>query len=96
MTLEEYKELVESQGDALLDHHQRLVAGRLPRQLLRRAQRQVVLAAAVQVTEREILEETGIRIAAGEPVYVFDMIERDETGTVRFHYVIVDLAAAGV
>jgi ADP-ribose pyrophosphatase len=46
-----------------------------------------------QAAEREILEETGIRIAAGEPVYVFDMIERDETGTVRFHYVIVDLAA---
>ena len=43
--------------------------------------------------EREIREETGIRIAAQEPICVFDMIERDPDGRVRFHYVIVDLAA---
>jgi ADP-ribose pyrophosphatase len=43
--------------------------------------------------EREILEETGIVIRAGQPVYVFDVIERDEAGGVKFHYVIVDLAA---
>lgn len=43
--------------------------------------------------EREILEETGIVIRAGQPVYVFDVIERDGNGRVRFHYVIVDLAA---
>jgi len=48
------------------------------------------LAAAA---EREILEETGIRIEAGRPVYTFDFIERDDSGNVRFHYVIVDLAA---
>lgn len=48
------------------------------------------LAAAA---EREILEETGIRIAADRPVYSFDFIERDASGEVRFHYVIVDLAA---
>ncbi len=46
-----------------------------------------------QAAEREIHEETGIRIAAQEPIYVFDMIERDPDGRVRFHYVIVDLAA---
>ena len=43
--------------------------------------------------EREILEETGIRVRAGEPVYVGDMVHRDEEGRVRFHYVVVDFAA---
>jgi len=43
--------------------------------------------------EREILEETGVVIRAGTPVLVFDSIQRDDRGDVRFHYVIVDLAA---
>ncbi len=43
--------------------------------------------------EREILEETGITIRAGEPVVTFDAIVRDDRGQVQFHYVIVDLAA---
>ncbi len=46
-----------------------------------------------QAAEREILEETGIFIRAREPVFTFDIIERDRSGRVRFHYVIVDLAA---
>ena len=46
-----------------------------------------------QAAERELLEETGIQIRAAEPIYTFDVIERDEGGKVRFHYVIVDLAA---
>ncbi len=46
-----------------------------------------------QAAEREIMEETGIRITAGEPVLTFDVVERDESGRVRFHYVIVDLDA---
>lgn len=41
--------------------------------------------------ERETLEETGIVIEAGEPVYVFDFFERDHEGRIRFHFVIVDL-----
>ena len=45
-----------------------------------------------QAAAREILEETGIRIKAGKPVYSFEVIERDKTGTIRFHYYIVDLA----
>ena len=49
-----------------------------------------------QAAEREILEETGVLIRAGEPVYTFDVIERDEQGRVRFHYVIVDLSAEHV
>ena len=43
--------------------------------------------------EREIKEETGIVIRAKEPVYTFDVIERDTHGRIRFHYVIVDLLA---
>lgn len=46
-----------------------------------------------QAAEREILEETGIRIAAGEPAFVFDVVERDDAGRIRYHYVIVDLDA---
>lgn len=43
--------------------------------------------------EREILEETGIVIRAGEPVFTFDAIVRDPDGRIQYHYVIVDLAA---
>jgi 8-oxo-dGTP diphosphatase len=43
--------------------------------------------------EREILEETGIVIRAGEPLFTCDSFEKDETGRIRFHYVIVDVAA---
>lgn len=43
--------------------------------------------------EREILEETGLVIRAGEPVFAFDLIEQDAAGSLRFHYVIVDLKA---
>ena len=46
-----------------------------------------------EAAEREIAEETGIVIQAKKPVYIFDVIERDEDGNIRFHYVIVDLAA---
>ena len=43
--------------------------------------------------EREINEETGLAIRAGDPVHTFDVILRDDAGRVRFHYVIVDLLA---
>ena len=46
-----------------------------------------------QAAEREILEETGIHIVAGKPVYVFDVVDRDSEGWVRYHYVIIDLDA---
>lgn len=46
-----------------------------------------------EAAQREILEETGIVIQAGKPVYTFDVLERDKNGRLRFHYVIVDLAA---
>ena len=43
--------------------------------------------------EREVLEETGLHIKAGDVVYTFDAIERDDAGRIKFHYVIVDLLA---
>jgi ADP-ribose pyrophosphatase len=46
-----------------------------------------------EAAEREIKEETGLTICAREPIYTFDVVERDEKGRIRFHYVIVDLAA---
>ena len=46
-----------------------------------------------EAAQREILEETGIVIKAGKPVYTFDVVIRDENGRIQFHYVIIDLAA---
>ena len=46
-----------------------------------------------EAAEREILEETGLTVRAKEPIYCFDYIERARNGRVRFHYVIIDLAA---
>lgn len=41
--------------------------------------------------EREILEETGVVIRAGRPIFAFDLIEKDDGGMLKFHYVIIDL-----
>ena len=46
-----------------------------------------------EAAEREVTEETGITIRARNPVCAFDLIDRDDAGLVRFHYVIVDLMA---
>ena len=46
-----------------------------------------------QAAEREILEETGVTIRAGEPVFCFDAIVREPSGKVRFHYVITYVLA---
>lgn len=43
--------------------------------------------------EREILEETGVVIRANAPILVYDVIQTDGRGVVKYHYVIVDLAA---
>ena len=40
--------------------------------------------------EREIREETGIRIVAGKPIYTFDVVDRDAENRIRYHYVIID------
>lgn len=49
-----------------------------------------------EAAEREVMEETGLRVLAGEVVYSFEVIERDKTGMVLFHYYIVDLDATYV
>ncbi|MEA3470290.1 MAG: NUDIX hydrolase [Thermodesulfobacteriota bacterium] len=46
-----------------------------------------------ETAEREIMEETGIAIEAGDPIYAFDFIERDDEGAILYHYVVVDLLA---
>ena len=46
-----------------------------------------------KAVEREIREETGITVRAGEICHIFDAVKRDDEGRVRFHYVIIDLMA---
>jgi 8-oxo-dGTP diphosphatase len=46
-----------------------------------------------EAAEREVEEETGVAVRAGNPVYTFDLIERDDAGRIRYHYIIVDLMA---
>jgi ADP-ribose pyrophosphatase len=46
-----------------------------------------------QAVEREVLEETGIMVRAGEICYTFEAVKRDDKGRVQFHYVIIDLIA---
>jgi len=46
-----------------------------------------------QAVEREVLEETGLTVRAGNPVHVFELVDRDKKDRIRFHYVIVDLEA---
>ena len=43
--------------------------------------------------QREVFEETGLRVKAGEIIYTFDVVIRDEIGAVKYHYVIIDLKA---
>jgi len=43
--------------------------------------------------EREVLEETGLQINAGEVIYSFEKIQHDKAGQVKYHYVILDLEA---
>lgn len=44
-----------------------------------------------EAAAREVLEETGVRIRGGRPVYVFDAVHRDAAGRVRYHYVVADV-----
>ncbi|HID29211.1 MAG TPA: NUDIX domain-containing protein [Desulfobacterales bacterium] len=46
-----------------------------------------------EAAEREVREETGITVRARNPVCALDLIDRDDAGRVRFHYVIVDIVA---
>jgi len=44
----------------------------------------------VDGVRREVREETGIEIAVGPLVEVFDRVHRDADGRVRYHFVIAD------
>ena len=45
---------------------------------------------------REVLEETGLHVELGDVAAVIDRIERDESGAVRYHFIIVDYHARPV
>ncbi len=45
---------------------------------------------------RETEEETGIKVEILELINVFDMIDRDDDGRARYHYVLVDFLAKPV
>jgi 8-oxo-dGTP diphosphatase len=46
-----------------------------------------------EAAEREILEETGITVRAKEAFYLFDFIDRDPEGGIKYHYIIIDFLA---
>jgi ADP-ribose pyrophosphatase len=46
-----------------------------------------------QAVEREIREETGIIVRAGEICHTIEAVKREDDGRVQFHYVIIDLLA---
>ena len=43
-----------------------------------------------EACEREAEEETGLKVQVLELINVFDMIDKDESGRVRYHYVLAD------
>ncbi len=45
---------------------------------------------------REIKEETNLKVTLGDVAGVFDYIEYDGSGVVRFHYIIIDFFANNV
>jgi 8-oxo-dGTP diphosphatase len=45
---------------------------------------------------REVREETGLEIAVGAFLEVFERIERDADGAIRFHFAVLDYAATVV
>ncbi|RME47733.1 MAG: NUDIX domain-containing protein [Chloroflexi bacterium] len=49
-----------------------------------------------EAARREAREETGLTVEPGEVIAVMDLIDTDEEGRVRFHYVLIDLLAQPV
>ncbi len=46
-----------------------------------------------EAVQRELREETGLEVKAGGLAYHFEVIRKDASGGIRFHYVILDLWA---
>ena len=46
-----------------------------------------------QAAAREVREECQVEIEVGRALSTFDMIQRDETGRIQYHYVLIDMAA---
>ena len=46
-----------------------------------------------QAATREVWEECQVQVEPGAVVATFDLIKRDEQGQIRYHYVLLDLAA---
>ena len=49
-----------------------------------------------QAVERELFEETGLRVRCGELLTHLEVIDRDGQGQIRFHYLILDFWAEQV
>lgn len=47
-----------------------------------------------KAAEREVFEETSIVVKAKESINTFDVIERDSSGVILYHYVIIDYIAS--
>ena len=45
---------------------------------------------------REMREETGLEIAVGPQIEIFERVEHDPDGRIRFHHVIVDYACRAI
>ena len=57
----------------------------------------VELGESVEAALRRVVrEETGLDIAVGRFLEVFERVERDDEGVVRFHFVVLDYAATVV
>jgi len=46
-----------------------------------------------QAATREVSEECQLKVEIGDVLATFDLIQRDEQGRIRYHYVLLDLAA---
>lgn len=49
-----------------------------------------------EACSREAEEETGLKVEALELINVYDMIDRDDKGRIRYHYVLADYLAKPV
>ena len=58
--------------------------------------RQELGETVVEAAKREVTEETGLTVEIAEVVTVVDLIERDDDGRVRYHYVLIDVNAEWV